>query len=184
VITLPSASSSSTAAAAPGPVLRDIHLPPDPSWWPPAPGWWMLAGLLLMVAALCAWLWRRYRSQAQKRERVLAELDQLMQQYQRDGDPSALASGMHQLLRRVARRHDVLAAQQRGNAWRQTLARVPVDAGTLDWLMALEQVIYRAPVPFDQAAASAAVRQWLRLALKPTKWKHAASAPSNDGARS
>ncbi|MBP6325901.1 MAG: DUF4381 domain-containing protein, partial [Dokdonella sp.] len=23
-----------------GPQLRDIHLPPDPSWWPPAPGWW------------------------------------------------------------------------------------------------------------------------------------------------
>lgn len=30
--------------------LRDIHLPPDPSWWPPAPGWWLIA--LLVVAGL------------------------------------------------------------------------------------------------------------------------------------
>ena len=48
--------SSSITAAAQGPVLRDIHLPPDPSWWPPAPGWWMLAGLLLLLALLAAWL--------------------------------------------------------------------------------------------------------------------------------
>ena len=30
--------------------LRDIHLPPEPSWWPPAPGWWLLAAIL--VAAI------------------------------------------------------------------------------------------------------------------------------------
>ena len=28
--------------------LRDIHLPPEPSWWPPAPGWWLLALLLVI----------------------------------------------------------------------------------------------------------------------------------------
>jgi uncharacterized protein DUF4381 len=32
--------------------LRDVHLPPDPSWWPPAPGWWILAALAF---ALLAW---------------------------------------------------------------------------------------------------------------------------------
>jgi hypothetical protein len=80
---------------------------------------------------------------------------------------------LHQLLRRVARRHDALATQQRGEAWRQTLARVPVDALTLERLLALDQAIYRPQLSFDHAAAAAAVRQWLQLALKPRTWKQA-----------
>jgi len=114
---------------------------------------------------------------------VLAELDEMEQQYASNGDHSTLASGMHQLLRRVARRHDALASQQRGQAWRKTLSRVPVDSATLDRLMTLEQVIYQAPSSFDHAAASIAVRQWLRLALQRAKWKRDMSAPASDGAR-
>ena len=156
-----------------GPTLRDIHLPPEPSWWPPAPGWWMLAVLLLALLLAGAWLWRRQHQAARQRAQVLAELDRLMLQHRHDGDQAALASGLHQLLRRVARQHDALATQQRGDAWRQTLARVPVDAHTLDRLLSLDQAIYRPQLSFDHAAAAAAVRQWLQLALKPRTWKPA-----------
>ncbi|MDE2306685.1 MAG: DUF4381 domain-containing protein [Xanthomonadaceae bacterium] len=160
-----------SAAASQGPVLRDIHLPPDPSWWPPAPGWWVLGALSLLALLAVAWLWRRHRRTQRQRRHVLAELDRLLRQHRCDDDQAALASGLHQLLRRVARRHDATAAQQRGEAWRRTLARVPVDAATLQRLLALDQAIYRAPATFDHAAASSAVRQWLRLALQPRKWK-------------
>jgi hypothetical protein len=162
-----------TTPATQGPKLRDIHLPPEPSWWPPAPGWWMLAVLLLALLFAGAWLWRRQHRVVRQRAQVLAELDRLMLQHQHDGDQAALASGLHQLLRRVARRHDALATQQRGEAWRQTLARVPVDALTLERLLALDQAIYRPQLSFDHAAAAAAVRQWLQLALKPRTWKQA-----------
>lgn len=178
---LPS-STTSAPASAPGPVLRDIHLPSDPSWWPPAPGWWLLAGLLLLVVFCCVWIWRRHRSQSEKHARVLAELDRLQVRYQRDGSASAFASGMHQLLRRVARRHDARAAQQQGDAWRQTLARVPVDSATLDRLMLLEQAIYRSAHDFDHVAASGAVRHWLQLALKPSKWKRVDTSAAAKGA--
>jgi hypothetical protein len=156
-----------------GPKLRDIHLPPEPSWWPPAPGWWVLAVLLLALLLAGAWLWQRQQRIIRQRAQVLAELDRLMLQHQHDSDQAALASGLHQLLRRVARRHDALATQQRGDAWRQTLARVPVDALTLDRLLALDQAIYRPQLSFDHAAAAAAVRRWLQLALKPRTWKPA-----------
>ncbi|MHB1272844.1 MAG: DUF4381 family protein [Rhodanobacter sp.] len=159
------------AAASQGPLLRDIHLPPDPAWWPPAPGWWLLGGLSLLALLAVAWLWQRHRRTQRRRQQVLAELDRLLLQHQHDDDQAALASGLHQLLRRVARRHDAAAAHQRGEAWRQTLARVPVDAATLERLLALDQAIYRAPASFDHAAASLAVRQWLRLALQPGRWK-------------
>lgn len=160
-----------SAGSPPGPQLRDIHLPPDPSWWPPAPGWWILAALLLVILLLGAWVWRRHRRALQQRQRVLRELDQLAARHARDGDHAALVGGLHQLLRRVARQHEPLATQQRGDAWRQTLARMPVDAVTLDRLQALDQMIYRPPASFDHLAAVTAVRQWLRMALKPARWK-------------
>jgi hypothetical protein len=158
-----------------GPALRDIHLPPEPSWWPPAPGWWVLAALLLLAVLGAMWLWRRHRRALHQRLQVVLELDRLVLRHRHDGDQAALASGLHQLLRRVARRHDTFATQQRGEAWRQTLARMPVDAVTLDRLLALDQHIYRPLSSFDHAAAVIAVRQWLRLALKPAAWKRTAA---------
>lgn len=170
----PGVAQSVAAAAKQGPELRDIHLPAEPSWWPPAPGWWVLAGLLLVALLAGVWLWRRHRRALGQRQRVLLELDRLALQHERDGDQVALASGLHQLLRRVARRHDVYATQQRGDAWRQTLARVPVDAATLNHLLALDRLIYRPQASFDHAATVTAVRRWLRLALKPATWKKSA----------
>ncbi|HEX6832517.1 MAG TPA: DUF4381 family protein, partial [Rudaea sp.] len=39
---------------APGPELRDIHVPAPPSWWPPAPGWWLLAAIIIALLAFVA----------------------------------------------------------------------------------------------------------------------------------
>jgi hypothetical protein len=154
-----------------GPGLRDIHLPPEPSWWPPAPGWWLLLGLVLGLLGVAVWWWRRRRHTVRARQRVLEEVAQLRTRHQRDADGARLASDLHQLLRRVARVHDPLGAQQRGDAWRATLARVPVDAVTLQQLVTLEQAMYRADAPFDAAHALTAVEAWLRLALRPRQWK-------------
>lgn len=157
--------------AAKGPILRDIHLPPEPSWWPPAPGWWLLAGVLLLALLAAAWRWWRYRRLAMRRQRVLAEVDRLAAQYRLDGDQRLLAGGLHQLLRRVARQQDASAAQHSGPVWRRILARVPVDAPILDRLLLLEQAVYRPSPEFDEEAAMTAVRQWLRLALRPKAWR-------------
>ena len=145
-----------------GPALRDIHLPPPPSWWPPAPGWWVLAGLALLLVAGGAWLSLRARRRRRRRARIMAEVDVLAARHA--GDPQALAAGLHQLLRRVARLYDPAATRLRGEAWRAVLGRVPVDAGTLECLLALEPAMYR-PRPYDTAAALAAVRRWVRGAL-------------------
>lgn len=144
--------------------LRDIHLPPSPSWWPPAPGWWALAVLLLAVLFAAVSAWRRRRRRGAWRYRALAEIDALATEHA--DDDTALAAGLHQLLRRAARRYEAAATQQRGEQWRQTLARVPADAATLDALMALEQRMYRPLAAFDRPAALAATRRWLQAALR------------------
>jgi hypothetical protein len=160
-----------SAASTQGPALRDIHLPPEPSWWPPAPGWWVLAVLVLVGISLLVWGWRRHRHTVRRRQRILNELEQVATQYGKDGNAAALAGGIQQLLRRVARQHVPLAARQRGEAWRQTLARIPLDPGALDILVMLDRHIYQ-PGPFDHAAALGAARRWLRLALRDKYWKH------------
>lgn len=145
-----------------GPVLRDIHVPPAPPWWPPAPGWWVLAALLMLGAAVGAWLWRRARRERHRRAGILAEVDALAARHA--GDAPALAAGLHQLLRRVTRLHDPAAARLDGEAWRGALARVPVDPDTLQRLLALESAMYRRQ-PYDATAALDATRRWLRAAL-------------------
>lgn len=157
-----------------GPDLRDIHLPADPSWWPPAPGWWLLAALVLLAIVVAVRVWRRLRRVRDRRQQILGELDQLLRQHGGNDSSQGLLRDLHQLLRRVARRHDPAAARQRGEAWRQTLARVPVDAATLERLRMLDEQLYQPPAARDDEATVAAVRTWLRLAVKPSNWKQVA----------
>ncbi|TAL75287.1 MAG: DUF4381 family protein [Rhodanobacter sp.] len=159
-----------SAAPARGPVLRDIHLPPAPPWWPPAPGWWVLAAMVVVLALLGAWLWRRERTITRRREHWFAELDRVQRQAV---DAGATLAGIHQLLRRVARLHVPSAARQSGAAWRATLARVRVDAQVVERLAALDAAMYRPALATDADAARQAARLWLHAAARPRGWRRA-----------
>ncbi len=150
------------AGSAPtGPTLRDIHLPPSPSWWPPAPGWWIVASVLLLAVLAMFFFWRLARHRRAARARLLGEVDALAVRYGRDGRSESLATGLHQLLRRGARSLDLQATRQHGEAWRATLARVPVGAATIDILVSLEQAMYRPVSSFQAEPAIQATRDWL-----------------------
>src|SRR5690606_21767206 len=96
-------------------VLRDIHVPPAPSWWSPAPGWWLLAAVLLVVAAVLLLLrWRRRR----RHRAVLAMFEQHLQAAT---TPAEQLAAMSELLRRAARRRDPQADRLEGEAWLQWL---------------------------------------------------------------
>lgn len=108
---------------APGPELRDIHLPPAPSWWPPAPGWWLLAiiAIALLVVAL-RWLARRRRERRWRRG-IQAELDRIAATQEAQPDPIRLATEVSQLLRRASRLIEPQAATLRDEAWLDFLDR-------------------------------------------------------------
>jgi hypothetical protein len=98
----------------PGPVLRDIHLPTEPSWWPPAPGWWLLAALLCFALA---WAWRVFahgRRLRRLRRALHGQLDALRRE-QVDG--AAQVAAMSLLLRRAAKRYAPQALALRDEAW-------------------------------------------------------------------
>lgn len=91
-------------------VLRDVHLPPAPSWWPPAPGWWLLAGALLALALLLWGLgWRRRG----RRRRWAAWFDT----HCAAQASAAQVAAISELLRRAARRVDPQADRLQGEDW-------------------------------------------------------------------
>jgi hypothetical protein len=93
--------------------LRDIHLPPEPSWWPPAPGWWVVAALLLVLLAL---LWRavaRARARQRRAVAIEAELAHALEA----PDPSTQLGQLSVLLRRAARHCEPASALLQGEDW-------------------------------------------------------------------
>lgn len=102
----------STATSLP---LRDVHLPPVPSWWPLPPGWWLvLAVLALCALAWCAWRVHRRR----QRRRWLQVFDTAVGAAD---SSSARVAAMADLLRRAARRRHAGAELLQGQAWLEFL---------------------------------------------------------------
>jgi len=149
-----------------GPVLRDIHLPVDPSWWPPAPGWWLLAvlGVLALVFAARAGL--RHRRERRWCQRVLAEVERIAAGHTAQPDTARLAADLSQLLRRASLLLDPHAAGLHGEAWLGFLdARLGNDDFSRGVGRALLDAPWRRTPAFDTDALIALTRAWLARAL-------------------
>lgn len=149
-----------------GPELRDIHLPPDPSWWPPAPGWWVLA---LITLLLLAWAGRKaLRALRQRRwqRRVLAEFDQAVAAHVQAADRANLAAAISGVLRRATRMLDARSAALEGEAW---LCFLDARMRGTEFASGVGRVLLDAPfrphAEFDSAALIALSRRWLQQAL-------------------
>lgn len=148
-----------------GPVLRDIHLPPDPAWWPPAPGWWMV---LLVVLLLGGWALRHWRSQRGRRRwrrGVFAELDRLAADDASAPDPVRLAGGISLLLRRASLLIDRRAAALSGEAWLAFLDRHGGGGFADGPGRVLLDAPFRRSAEIDSTALIGLARGWLERAL-------------------
>ena len=93
--------------------LRDIHLPPEPSWWPPAPGWWIVFALaLILLFFLSRWLLRAFR-RSRRRRALYASFEAAAAL----SEPTMRAAAISQVLRRAARLRDPNAATLQGEEW-------------------------------------------------------------------
>jgi len=93
--------------------LRDIHLPPEPSWWPPAPGWWFLAVVVLVAAYFLG----RWMLQVWRRRRRRLALYASFEAAAALSEPTMRAAAISQVLRRAARLRDPNAATLQGEEW-------------------------------------------------------------------
>lgn len=99
------------AAATQPLVLRDVHVPPAPSWWPPAPGWWLVLLVVVLAVAIPLLLVQVRRA---RRRRWVGLFDR---QCPSALAPAAQVAAASELLRRAARRVDPAADRLRGDAW-------------------------------------------------------------------
>lgn len=149
------------------PTLRDIHLPPDPSWWPPAPGWWLLAILFLTLIGLALLMglprWRQRRHGI----RVMAEFERIVMAFHTHQNHARVAAELSQYLRRVTLLCQPQAVALSGAAW---LAHLDAVADTQEFREGIGRVLldapYRAAQAFDAPALIALVRRWVRAALR------------------
>lgn len=131
--------------------LRDVALPPSPSWWPPAPGWLMLITALLLLLGIVVFIAQRRR---RRRQRWLQLFDQELQ-----AAPGAAAelAAMASLLRRAARLGQPGSEALHDQAWWQRID--PKEALAEPQRRLLAEGAYRPQVAADEVAE---VRRWAR----------------------
>ncbi|QBB71989.1 DUF4381 domain-containing protein [Pseudolysobacter antarcticus] len=149
------------------PVLQDIHLPPDPSWWPPAPGWWLLAFVLfVMIALIVRFSVPRWR-QRRRSVRALAEFENIVTSFHGQQNHLKLAADLSQYLRRVTLLRMPHAVALSGDAW---LDHLDTAAGTQEFRTGIGRVLldapYRPAQPFDAPALIALTRRWTCAVLR------------------
>lgn len=131
--------------------LRDVQLPPAPSWWPPAPGYLMVGGAVLLVILALALLWWKRR---RRRQRWLQGFDR---ELATTADATAELAAIAGLLRRAARQAQPGSESLRDDAWWQRVdpkGTLPDARRSL-----LAEGAYR---PRVDASEVAAVRSWAR----------------------
>jgi hypothetical protein len=150
-------------AVSPGPDLRDIHLPPPPSWWPPAPGWWLLAIVLGVAVVLgTRWLLREWRARRRRRA-VRAELERIAARHAARPDPVRCAAEVSRLLRRASLLLDRRAAALQGEAWLDFLDAQGGGHGFRDGAgRVLLDAPYRRQAHVDADGLIALTRIWIR----------------------
>ena len=107
--------------------LRDVQLPPEPSWWPPAVGWWVLTlGALVLVLWAIRAIIMVYRRKAPIRE-TKRQLTQLCGQFETAQISSSVyLNASNELLKRLLVRGLQLNAYAplAGEQWLQALDKI------------------------------------------------------------
>lgn len=78
--------------------LKDIHLPPDITWWPLAPGWYLLGAAVLLAVLILISVHRKRKVNARPKKQALV----LLQACALQNNTQDVCAQISEILRRVA----------------------------------------------------------------------------------
>ena len=81
--------------------LRDVHLPPEISWWPLAPGWWGLLAMFISIFGFFVWYWLVTRRKRLLIKQVKTKLENIEYSFLGSGNSIEAFRALSVLLRRV-----------------------------------------------------------------------------------
>ncbi len=152
--------------------LRDIHMPPEISYWPPAPGWWILLFLFFLIIILTSiWFWRRYHSSKPKNEALMI-LNDIQNKFYQNFDNSEALKGLSLLMRRTALtfyyREEVASLQ--GFEWLKFLDK---SGDTTDFTDGIGCIFgnekYKKNPKINTESLFSIVKKWINVITKNTK---------------
>ncbi|MFT6287482.1 MAG: type II secretory pathway pseudopilin PulG [Alcanivorax sp.] len=111
--------------------LNPLREPELIGWWPLGPGWWLLIALLIMIlAGLAVFLWRRYQRRAYRRQ-ALRQLKSIALVFKQTGNQQSYLESINGLLKATAinayPRQEVAALS--GEPWLQLLNTTMSEKG-------------------------------------------------------
>ena len=144
--------------------LKDIHLPPEISFWPPAPGWWILALLIVLIIFFFGRYLLRKHERKKPAKEALRLLKVLENNYEKNHEDLATLRNLSQLLRRFA----LLFFQQEevaslsGTAWLEFLDN---KGQTTEFTQGVGNIlgeqIYQQKPDFEMDVLFSLVKKWV-----------------------
>lgn len=131
--------------------LKDVQLPSPISWWPLAPGWYGLLALVIIIALLGLWFYRRHKKRQQRRQRIVQYLQHV------NNFSEAMA-----YIKQVAINcyPDKSVEHLQGDAWINFLASTATLSMSDSLQQQLAQAAYQA-APDNSAKMLAVLQSWL-----------------------
>ncbi|MFT5115019.1 MAG: hypothetical protein ACI8P9_004362 [Parasphingorhabdus sp.] len=170
-------------------VLRDIHLPGDPSLWPPAIGWWLLLIACLLIIWAIYKVVANFLFQRRPSKQALLELDRLESRFKSEQDTREYVQSLSMLLRRyvVSKCADPQLAARSGSHWLKLLNELSNGRAFTDGPgQVLADLPYSRTVDVNAEALTRTIRQMLRNQasfVKCLKWNRSplSTNPSETG---
>ena len=149
--------------------LQDIQLPDPIGWWPLAPGWYLLALMVLVLAGLIVYYFRRRYLHGLAKRQALHLLDSYYLEYQREKNSQLSSMKVSELLRRVSLayfpREEVASLQ--GEDWISFLNSTAKGVDFNRLRESLLELPYQPVKDYDLAPLFAATRAWIKQRGKP-----------------
>lgn len=154
--------------------LRDVHLPPEVSWWPPAPIWWFIAAILTGLLSYGIYCFVRYQVGNRYKRTATNELMIQFSRWKENQSNATYAiqyvTQANQIIRRCVlhAKHSQSSIGGSSEQWKATLNEFSTSGLSPSSLKVLTEECYKPSPSINVPQLHDEVLTWVKKA-KPSK---------------